>query len=144
MLNDALIRDLATRQQAIDHQNALAAQNIGLNSGLMSQIYGFGTGMAKMPNENLMTALGSVDQMAMLNTQLQNQIALENAKLQAAQMQAAQQGRAGAMGGLGALVGTGLGALLAVPTGGMSVLAGAQLGGALGGAGGSALGGFMK
>lgn len=43
----------------------------------------------------------------------------------------------GDMGGLGTLLGTGLGALLALPTGGMSVLAGGALGGALGGGAGS-------
>lgn len=45
-------------------------------------------------------------------------------------------------GSAGWLGGAGLGALLAVPTGGMSVLSGAALGGALGGAGGQAISSF--
>jgi hypothetical protein len=45
--------------------------------------------------------------------------------------------KSGLMGGVGALAGAGLGALLAVPTGGMSIGAGAMLGSTLGGAGGS-------
>ena len=40
-------------------------------------------------------------------------------------------------GGIGQAIGTGLGALLAIPTGGMSLAAGAALGSSLGGAGGS-------
>lgn len=44
-------------------------------------------------------------------------------------------------GAAGSLLGTGLGALLAAPTGGMSVLAGGLLGGSLGGSAGSLFGG---
>lgn len=49
----------------------------------------------------------------------------------------AERAGKGSFGGLGQLLGMGAGALLALPTGGMSVLAGAQLGGAFGGATGS-------
>lgn len=48
--------------------------------------------------------------------------------------------RNSSLGGIGSLAGMGLGALLAAPTGGMSVLGGAMLGGQIGGAGGSLLG----
>lgn len=50
------------------------------------------------------------------------------------QRQKEQEQQAGFLGSLGSLGGMGLGALLALPTGGMSVLAGAMLGGSLGSA----------
>jgi hypothetical protein len=53
-------------------------------------------------------------------------------------------GAGAAMGAGGALLGAGAGALLAAPTGGMSIPMGMALGGSLGGAGGNFAGSFFR
>jgi len=49
-------------------------------------------------------------------------------------------GQKSSMGSIGAMAGMAIGALLAAPTGGMSLMVGAAIGGALGGAAGTGLG----
>ena len=57
------------------------------------------------------------------------------------QEKAAKKASKGALGGsIGSFAGMAIGAILAVPTGGLSIAAGAALGGVLGGAGGSMIG----
>lgn len=60
-----------------------------------------------------------------------------NAALDAYKAELAADENEGSFGGLGSALGMGLGALLALPTGGMSVLGGAALGGGIGGGFGS-------
>ena len=64
----------------------------------------------------------------------------ERAKAQEEADKRAKESQKGGFGGLiGTGVGAGIGALLALPTGGLSVLAGTAIGAAVGGVGGSAL-----
>lgn len=79
----------------------------------------------------LMPTAGLGAQQGNLQAQLNYQAALDQARA------AVQQSKGS---GITSLLGAGLGALLALPTGGMSVLAGAGLGGMLGGMGGEAMG----
>jgi len=62
---------------------------------------------------------------------------------QSANFRKASKGGSG-LGSAGALLGTGIGALLAAPTGGMSLAAGGMIGGAIGGGAGSLAGGFLN
>lgn len=65
--------------------------------------------------------------------------ALARARAEAAAQAAKQQAGAGRGGAFGTLAGLGIGALLAAPTGGLSLLEGAAIGGIAGGAGGQLL-----
>lgn len=72
-----------------------------------------------------------------LNTLSAQDLAKFNGALQSYE---ANQSNDSSLGGLGSVLGMGAGALLALPTGGMSVLGGAALGGAIGGGVGSMFG----
>lgn len=76
-------------------------------------------------------------QMQTLQQMIDTQMQRYNAKL--GRTQARSAAGAGAWQGFGQLAGMGIGAALAAPTGGMSMLAGAQLGGMIGGAGTQAI-----
>jgi hypothetical protein len=72
-----------------------------------------------------------------LNTLSSQDLAKFNGALQSYE---ANQSNDSSLGGLGSVLGMGAGALLALPTGGMSLMGGAALGGAIGGSAGSMFG----
>jgi hypothetical protein len=100
--------------------------NFGLQTDPRMMIAGLGTPLSNM------TSLGA-------------QLAQTNLQPVYSGAQFSSGGGAGAaMGAGGALLGAGAGALLAAPTGGMSIPMGMALGGSLGGAGGNFAGSFFR
>ena len=129
MSSDAALKRLTMGQDLLSSNKNTQQNLINILSGQGNQLTNTATNMTS----NATTAAGQLSQQlaneraGQYNTQVQNaqlayQSALANKKN---------------MGGMGALAGAGIGALLAIPTGGMSLAAGAALGGTLGGSAGS-------
>lgn len=118
---DALARsqsDLNSQYQSIVSQQAINDSNQS-NANRLSL---FGTGL---------DTLQSATNFGLQNQGQENQFNLNNYSNQVAAILAGQ--KSSNIGGLTGALGMGIGALLAAPTGGMSMLAGAGLGGAIGG-----------
>jgi hypothetical protein len=123
---DYNMNDLAARTQALDTQNALAQNSLASNSGILAQMYGYGSGLGDMTNNNQMTGLQNKDQVSMFNASQEQQANLAN---QQAAIAAAQ--RRSAM--IGNILGAGL-SLASIPLAGAFGPA-AALAKGLGGAG---------
>ena len=115
LATDNILRDLATRSQAIDQQHQMALNAVGANQNVLGGLASILGAPFQMSNNNLYNGFQAQDQMAMFNTQQKNQIAMENAQLQA-NAQARQQA------GLGSLIGTGIGLATKAFTGGASAI----------------------
>lgn len=138
---DALARsqsDLNSQYQSIVSQQAIA----DANQSNANRLNIFGTGLDTIQNAS---------QLGLSNQGQENQFNLSNYENQVAAAIAGKKQSGSGYGGLGTALGIGLGALLAAPTGGMSLMMGAGLGGAIGGGlggsidafrGGSSAGGY--
>lgn len=96
------------------------------------------TNMKDLSSQGVNT-VGQFTSLAGQQEQMQNNFNLQNYQNQLAAMQLSQ--KSSSAGGWGALGGMALGALLAAPTNGMSLAAGAMLGGSVGGIAGGLMGG---
>jgi hypothetical protein len=97
---DANLLDLTTQAQALDQQNQLAGQNFGINSGMLQQLYGYGSGLQNLSNQDLMQGFQNADQTAMFNAQQRSSADQFNAQQQA-QAAARQQALWGNIAGAG-------------------------------------------
>lgn len=137
LINDAVLRDLATRQSSLDYQNQTANQNAGTQNAIMQGLAAMTQYPMDMANAGLNNAFGAQDQMGMFNAQQMQQANIQNAQWKA-QADAANRASMGNMisGGIGTVAALGL----APFTGGASLMA---LPGTLGSmAGGGGGGGF--
>lgn len=119
------LRDLATRQQALEAQNGLANTNLASQSGILGQLASLQQLPLDMANTNMFTGLNNQDQVAMQNAQLQTQVNMANAQM-------ANQMAAQAAASRGSLIGNTIGAV--------GSLAGLAAMGPIGGMVGSKLG----
>jgi hypothetical protein len=126
--SDALT-DLLTKvnTQGVLNRESLSNQDQQL---MLQQLAGVGN-LGQQNYSNMYNLLGQSTGQS--NQQYQNAINLYQTMLP----YLAKVNQSSNLGGLGSLLGTGLGALFALPTGGMSVLGGSMLGGSLGGGLGS-------
>lgn len=99
LLKDAALQDWQARTGAIDYTRGQAAQNMGIQSGLMDQIYNYTQGPTQLANQTLMSALDGQDAVNMLNAQQQQRANMMN-------YQIAQQNR---QRGIGAALGNAAG-----------------------------------
>lgn len=91
ILNDAVLRDLTTRNQALTQQNALANANAATQNATLQGLAGFAQLPAQIANQNLQTGFGSRDQTALANAQMQTQVNMQNAAAANAAAQQRQQ-----------------------------------------------------
>lgn len=137
LANDGIVRN-QNLLTALNSANDNARQDSQVNQGVIGNLAQLLYPLGSAANSNLMTALNQTDQGRFQTA------AAENAANQqyANAMNAYNQSQSGAMSsGIGSLVGAGLGAALAIPTGGLSLAGGAMLGSALGGTAGGLIGG---
>ena len=141
ILNDAIMRANSDLLNAISFSNQQAQANVNTGLDTLGSLANLTYPLGSAANGDLVKALGQQDTIALANAQSRLQADTKNAELMQQYEQQKAKSLGGMLGGAGSLIGTGLGALLAVPTGGLSLLGGAALGGALGGGAGGLLGG---
>lgn len=132
----ALASDLAKNReqqltQALVAENQLAGSNLNSSMGAAGRVQEMVQPYAMMSNADLARAMQSQQEASALN-----------ARNSLAASQANASRKSGVGGGVGTLLGAGLAAALAIPTGGMSLAAAAPLIG-LGGALGGSIGGMF-
>lgn len=134
LANDAMLRDLVAREQAITSNRNAALSTLGAQQGILNGLISGQQYVGNLSDQNLVTALNDQSAVSQFNAQQANQMAIANMQAQA--YQAAQPSVWGQIGqsALGAL-GTIGGAALGVPAIGSAV--GGLLGGLVGGGGGA-------
>lgn len=98
---DYNLQDLATRQAAIEQENAMALNSLQSNQNVLNQLYGFAQVPTDMASQNMMQGFQNADQVAMFNANQMQQASQANAQL-------AQQRSAARSALMGNLLGAGL------------------------------------
>lgn len=124
IINDAVLRDLSTRNESLGAQNSLSLNNASMLQNTLNSLYGYQTAAANAAQQGLMQGLLDKSQTARTNAQLQTQANLQNA----------QQSGGGFFSSLAPTLGTIAGTALGGPVGG-------AIGGALGSGASSLMGG---
>jgi hypothetical protein len=131
LLKDASQMDLQARLGANDYSRGIAAQNLGLQQGILDQIYGFSSEPLAMSNQTFMGAGENQDQVGMFNAGQIQQANLQNAQMRFQQQQQQAQQRSALIGNI---IKAGAAIAAAPFTGGTSLI----------GAGLSSAGSFLK
>ena len=125
---------IARQQQQVQYQDALKRGDYSTMYNLALSEQNRQMQPVQQASQAELSAIGAGS--GLFGQLSQTDLSKYNAAMQTYQAQLAQEEDSN-MGGLGSALGMGLGALLALPTGGMSVLGGAALGGGIGGGLGS-------
>jgi hypothetical protein len=80
-LSDAVLKDLATRQTALDTLNQQANQNASTQNNLLQGLASFLQNPASMSNQQLQNAYDNLDEVGMFNAQQQQLASAANAQL---------------------------------------------------------------